>query len=86
MKPNGPDGKPKDNTVTNHFCKTCGSLMYRVGASFPGISVLRLGTVDDFSLHEGKLRPRVEIFEKDRVGWRGDVEGVKSFWEDGLHP
>jgi hypothetical protein len=39
-------------TMTNYFCQTCGTLMYRVGARFPGYSILRLGTVDDFSVVE----------------------------------
>ncbi|KFZ12576.1 hypothetical protein V501_04146 [Pseudogymnoascus sp. VKM F-4519 (FW-2642)] len=54
-------------TMTNFFCSTCGTLMYRVGAAFPGLSILRIGTVDDFNLHETKLRPRVEQFTKDRL-------------------
>jgi hypothetical protein len=57
----------KDNTMTNYFYSTCGSLMYRVGAAFPGISILRVRSVDDFSLHETKLRPTIEQFTKDRV-------------------
>ncbi|KAM0799137.1 Mss4-like protein [Usnea florida] len=64
--------------MTNHFCSTCGTLMYRVGSKFPGTSILRIGTVDDFSLHETKLRPRVEQFTKDRVGWLGGVEGARQ--------
>jgi len=64
--------------MANYFCSTCGSLMYRVGESFPGMSILRIGTVDDFSLHETKLRPRVEQYTKDRVGWLCGVEGVKQ--------
>lgn len=55
--------------------------MYRVGAAFPGKSILRIGTVDDFNLHETKLRPRIEQFTKDRVGWLGGVEGVKQVEE-----
>lgn len=50
--------------------------MYRVGEAFPGHSILRLGTVDDFNLHETKLRPRIEQFTKDRVGWLHHVDGV----------
>ncbi|KAK9349564.1 Mss4-like protein, partial [Lipomyces doorenjongii] len=34
------------NTMTNYFCSTCGTLMYRVGSAFPGQSILRIGTVD----------------------------------------
>ncbi|EIN05038.1 hypothetical protein PUNSTDRAFT_138220 [Punctularia strigosozonata HHB-11173 SS5] len=55
--------------MTNFFCKTCGTLMYRVGEAFPGKSMLTIGTVDDFSLHETVLRPRWEMFVKYRVGW-----------------
>lgn len=57
------------NTVTNNFCATCGSLMYRVSSGYPGISVLRIGTVDDFHLHETKLRPQDEVFAESRVPW-----------------
>lgn len=53
--------------------------MYRVGEAYPGLSILRIGTVDDFSLHETKLRPQVEQFTKDRVEWLKEVEGVEHF-------
>ncbi|KAJ5816557.1 hypothetical protein N7447_008790 [Penicillium robsamsonii] len=65
--------------MTNCFCSTCGSLMYRISEMFPGHSILRTGTVDDFTLHETKLKPRFELFTKDRVGWlrcATDVEQV----------
>ena len=67
--------------MTNFFCRTCGTLMYRVGTAFPGCSILRLGTVDDFNLVETKLKPRREIFVKDRVAWLPgvDLEGVQRF-------
>ncbi|TVY84849.1 hypothetical protein LSUE1_G001125 [Lachnellula suecica] len=75
----------KDNTMTNYFCSTCGSLMYRVGAAFPGMSILRLGSVDDFTLMETKLKPTMEQFTKDRVSWKKPTEGAKQYEEDGLH-
>ena len=53
--------------------------MYRVGEGFPGMSILRIGTVDDFTLHETKLRPRIETFTKDRVDWFTGVAGAKQF-------
>ena len=52
--------------------------MYRVGSKFPGKSILRIGTVDDFNLHETKLRPRVEQYTKDRVDWLCGLDGVKQ--------
>lgn len=65
--------------MTNHFCSNCGTLMYRVGEAFPGQSILRIGTVDDFSLHETKLRPKVESFVEDRVSWFSGVDGAQKF-------
>lgn len=65
--------------MTNYFCRTCGTLMYRVGAQFPGKSILRIGTVDDFNLHETKLRPQREQFVQDRVAWLSGVEGVEKY-------
>ncbi|OJJ94666.1 hypothetical protein ASPACDRAFT_37492 [Aspergillus aculeatus ATCC 16872] len=80
-----PKSPGSETTVTNHFCSTCGSLMYRVSAAYPGMSALRVGTVDDFSLHETRLRPTVELFTKDRVAWKPPTAGVEQFVADGLH-
>jgi hypothetical protein len=66
------------NYMTNHFCSTCGTLMYRVSGARPGRSILRVGTVDDFNLHETILKPQVEIFVKDRCTWVHPVEDVKQ--------
>ncbi|KAH8753170.1 Mss4-like protein [Hyaloscypha sp. PMI_1271] len=62
--------------MTNYFCGTCGGLMYRIGERFERQVFMRIGTVDDFTLQETKLYPRVEQFTKDRVSW------VKGFDED----
>ncbi|KAF8323115.1 hypothetical protein DL93DRAFT_2070593 [Clavulina sp. PMI_390] len=59
------------NLMTNYFCKTCGSLMYRRGSGYAGMYICRLGTVDDFNLVEQSLRPTIEQFMKDRVEWLG---------------
>ncbi|KAL8293523.1 hypothetical protein RQP46_000224 [Phenoliferia psychrophenolica] len=66
------------NTMTNNFCRTCGSLMYRVSSGFPGMSILRVGTVDDFNLMETKLKPRFEQCVKDRVDWLDGAKGVEQ--------
>ncbi|KAI3400578.1 hypothetical protein diail_2780 [Diaporthe ilicicola] len=66
------------NEMTNFFCSTCGTLMYRVSSGFPGKSILRIGTIDDFNLHETKLKPQVEFFVERRVGWLSGVEGAKQ--------
>ncbi|PSN71549.1 hypothetical protein BS50DRAFT_570884 [Corynespora cassiicola Philippines] len=67
------------NTMTNYFCKTCGTLMYRVSTGFPGYSILRIGTIDDLNLHETKFRPQVEQFVNDRVNWLRAIPGVPQF-------
>ncbi len=52
------------NTITNYFCRTCGTLMYQIGR--PGASILRTDTADDFNLYETKLKPKQEIWVEDR--------------------
>lgn len=52
--------------------------MYRRSEVFPHQSYMRIGTVDDFNLHETKLKPEVEIFTDSRVNWWHGVEGAKA--------
>ncbi|GIC93152.1 GFA family protein [Aspergillus udagawae] len=64
--------------MANYFCSKCGTLMYRTSELIPGHSILRTGTVDDFTLHETKLKPRAELYTKDRVGWLCSARGVEQ--------
>lgn len=64
-------------TMTNGFCSTCGTLMYRQGSSYPGTYFLRVGTVDDHRLHDTVLRPEIEEYTADRVEWLSDIPGAK---------
>ena len=66
------------NSMTNYFCKTCGTLMNRVSSGYPGKAILRIGTVDDFNLHETALKPRVEQYTKHRVEWFAGGRGVEQ--------
>ncbi|KAJ6452087.1 Mss4-like protein [Mycena sanguinolenta] len=66
------------NTMTNYFCSTCGTLMYRVSSGAPGKSILRVGTIDDIHLHETKLKPHVEQFTETRVGWLHPADGMEQ--------
>ncbi|CAD0115577.1 unnamed protein product [Aureobasidium uvarum] len=70
-------------SMTNYFCKTCGTLMYRRGARFPGLTILRTGTVDDISLAETRLRPQVEQSIERRVAWSVPIEGTAQVM--GMH-
>lgn len=66
------------NRMTNGWCDNCGTLMYRYSSGAPDVKYMRIGTVDDFSLHETKLRPQVELFIDSRVEWLQPIEGVKQ--------
>ncbi|KAH7073962.1 Mss4-like protein [Paraphoma chrysanthemicola] len=57
------------NYMENSFCSVCGTLMYRRSSGYPGASIPRIGTIDDFELQETKFKPRIETFEKDRCAW-----------------
>lgn len=70
------------NSITSSFCSVCGSLMYRVSSAWPRARVLRTGTVDDFHLHETKLKPRIEQFVKDRVCWLAAGPDIKQYQDN----
>ncbi|XP_014550572.1 hypothetical protein COCVIDRAFT_115133, partial [Bipolaris victoriae FI3] len=70
-----PASTPSSHTSTTFFCHTCGSNMYRVGAAFPGCTIIRMGTVDDARLIEGRLRPTRELCVKEKASWAGGVKG-----------
>jgi len=53
--------------------------MYRVGGMGHPVKTLKLGTVDDLSLHETKLKPTREIWAKDRVAWLEPLEGMGQY-------
>ncbi|WVW80515.1 hypothetical protein I302_102499 [Kwoniella bestiolae CBS 10118] len=66
-------------TMTNGFCRTCGTLMYRKSDAYPGTRFLRVGTVDDLNLHQTVLKPKDEMFVATRVGWWDGVKGAKQW-------
>ena len=71
------------NTMTNSFCSTCGTLMYRVSSGLPGHSILRIGTVDDLNLHDTVLKPQVEQWTKWRTSWLTPLEFAKQVEVEG---
>ncbi|VUC20522.1 unnamed protein product [Clonostachys rosea] len=64
------------NNMTNVFCNNCGGLMWRYSSGFPGLLFMRIGSVDDFNLHETSLRPQVEQFVENRVAWLVPIKDV----------
>ncbi|MCJ1255275.1 hypothetical protein MMC24_003091 [Lignoscripta atroalba] len=67
------------NTMTNYFCSVCGSLMYRVSSGWPGTAIMRIGQVDDLTLHGTTLKPQLEMFTKNRVAWVKGPEGAEQY-------
>jgi len=65
-------------TMSNSFCKTCGTLMFRAGSVAPGTKFMRGGIIDDHRLHDTMLKPGVEIFSEHRAGWVKPVDGVEQ--------
>ncbi|KAL4786890.1 Mss4-like protein [Aspergillus varians] len=59
----------RDNLSTYSQSKTIGT-----GNTMTNYSARR--TVDDFHLHESKLKPKIEQFVEDRVAWLHAAEGV----------
>ncbi|KAG9250979.1 Mss4-like protein [Emericellopsis atlantica] len=76
MKQFGQSRTVDQTEMTNFFCGTCGSLMYRRSSGFPGISILRIGTVDDFKLAETALKPTFEQWVEHKVGWLKEIEDM----------
>ena len=62
------------NYMENSFCSVCGTLMYRRSSGYPGMSIPRIGTIDDYQLQETVFKPRIETFVKDRAGWLKSAE------------
>lgn len=72
------------NTMENHFCSVCGTLMYRISSGIEGMLIPRIGTIDDFDLQETVFAPKQEIFAENRVCWLKGVEGAKA--SEGMGP
>ncbi|KAF1957201.1 hypothetical protein CC80DRAFT_492004 [Byssothecium circinans] len=63
------------NIIASHFCANCGSTLWRDGASFPGLKVVKIGTLDDPKAL-GDAKPQAELYAGGRVPWVAPVEGA----------
>ena len=62
--------------ITNHFCATCGTVLFRTGG-YPGNADkigLRAGVLDDQSLLNAP--PMVEVYAERRPPWVQPIEGA----------
>jgi hypothetical protein len=62
-----------DHGLPTHrrFCSACGSPILTVTDAFPGVLIVKAGTLDDTSW----LEPQLEIWGSSAQPWVGEVEG-----------
>ncbi|KAH7173144.1 Mss4-like protein [Fusarium flagelliforme] len=65
------------NPVTNTFCPTCGTTMFRYGPAAPGIKFVKAGIFDDPELL-ATIKPQGEIFVSRRPVWMSSIEGASQ--------
>ncbi|TVY46861.1 hypothetical protein LOCC1_G002786 [Lachnellula occidentalis] len=65
------------NTITNHVCGECGSLLYRSSDGYPGTIVIKAGCIDGKDAAKEYV-PQVELFTRSRVPWVPAIEGAKQ--------
>jgi hypothetical protein len=78
-------GSPKEwakkadsgNTITSHFCGDCGTTLWRDGASFPGLKVIKYGVMDEPDAVEF-AKPLTELYAPGRVSWVPQTAGTKD--------
>lgn len=60
------DASPESGrTVTRKFCKTCGSSLTSETEAFPGMVIIKAGTLDDNSA----LKPGVQVWTRSKQHW-----------------
>lgn len=67
----GDSGMP----VWRHFCNNCGSPVFTVAESMPGIIIVKVGTLDDAS----NLQPAIEVYAKHAAKWLLPLADVIRF-------
>jgi hypothetical protein len=63
------------NTMTRHFCPTCGARMYAVNTGRPDKMILTAGTFDDSSWFAAE----VVLYTKSRPAWDATGDSVPAF-------
>lgn len=61
--------------VVRKFCKTCGSSLASEAEAFPGMLIIKAGTLDDRS----GLRPGVQVWTQSKQPWVDLGAALKSF-------
>lgn len=66
------------NTIFNHSCSQCGSLLYRTSTGHPDLMVIKAGCIDGVEDPAKTFVPQVEVFTRSRVPWVPAIEGAEQ--------
>ncbi|KZT38531.1 hypothetical protein SISSUDRAFT_1004593 [Sistotremastrum suecicum HHB10207 ss-3] len=78
------------NILKRHFCSNCGSPLYNFGGDFGKTCAVFWGALSEeyvstsegkgewMKFDEGRWKPEVEYYSKDRVGWVHSVYGAEQ--------
>ncbi|KAE9369660.1 hypothetical protein N431DRAFT_493439 [Stipitochalara longipes BDJ] len=66
------------NTIYNHSCSQCGSLLYRTSTGNPDIIVIKAGCIDGIDDPATIFVPQVEVFTRSRVPWVPPIEDAEQ--------
>jgi hypothetical protein len=66
------------NTIYNHSCSQCGSLLYRTSTGRPDMMVIKAGCIDGVDDPAKTFVPQVEVFTRSRVPWVPPIEGAEQ--------
>ncbi|MGE0415653.1 MAG: GFA family protein [Acetobacteraceae bacterium] len=61
--------------VLRRFCPNCGSPVITDAAAYPGIHIVKAGTLDD----PGQVRPGRQIFCASKHPWMPILDGIAAF-------
>jgi len=66
------------NTIYNHSCSQCGSLLYRASTGSPDIIVIKAGCIDGNEDPAKTFAAQVEVFTRSRVPWVPPIDGAEQ--------
>jgi hypothetical protein len=62
--------------IDSHFCGECSSMMWRESIAYPGVKIVKAGTLDDGAAICSAGMPDGEVFTRSRVAWVQAVPGA----------
>jgi hypothetical protein len=65
------EGEDSGKEARRHFCPSCGSPICTLSDGFPGVAIVKAGTLDDVSW----LEPQIEVWGRSAQPWIAEAEG-----------